>query len=105
MTEPKIAARGVVKRFAPGSDDGGVLALDGVDLHAGDHEFVSIVGPSGCGKSTLLDILVGLKEPTEGEVILDGRVADARLGEVGYMPQQDLLMPWRSLLDNTTPGW
>jgi ABC-type nitrate/sulfonate/bicarbonate transport system ATPase subunit len=102
---PKLAVHGLAKRFADAGDqDGGVLALDGVDLWAGEHEFVSLVGPSGCGKSTLLDILAGLTRPTAGSVELDGRPADRLLGEIGYMPQQDLLMPWRTLLDNTILG-
>jgi ABC-type nitrate/sulfonate/bicarbonate transport system ATPase subunit len=101
----KLAVRDLAKRYAgAGDQDGGVLALDGVDLSAGEHEFVSIVGPSGCGKSTLLDILAGLTVPTSGTVELDGRPADQLLGKVGYMPQQDLLMPWRTLLDNTILG-
>jgi ABC-type nitrate/sulfonate/bicarbonate transport system ATPase subunit len=75
-----------------------------VDLEIGEGEFVSIVGPSGCGKSTLLNILSGLLAPTSGEIRLDGSVASALLGRVGYMPQRDLLMPWRHVLDNVTVG-
>jgi ABC-type nitrate/sulfonate/bicarbonate transport system ATPase subunit len=101
---PKLGVEGLSKRFAGGDRDQGVLALDGVDLWAGDHEFVSIVGPSGCGKSTLLDVLAGLQKPTSGTVLVDGRPASDLLGRVGYMPQQDLLMPWRTLLDNTILG-
>src|SRR5262249_10952071 len=63
-----------------------------------------IVGPSGCGKSTLFNILAGLIEPTAGRVFLDGQPARRLLATVGYMPQKDLLMPWRSVLDNTTLG-
>ena len=83
--------------------EGEVVALDGVDLGVGEAEFVSIVGPSGCGKSTLLNVLAGLIAPTRGEIRLDGRER-ALLGHVGYMPQKDLLMPWRSVLDNVTLG-
>jgi ABC-type nitrate/sulfonate/bicarbonate transport system ATPase subunit len=79
---------------------GGVTALDGVTLDVRDGEFVSIVGPSGCGKSTLFSILSGLREPTRGRVLLDGRVPDSMLGQVALMPQRDLLMPWRTVLDN-----
>jgi ABC-type nitrate/sulfonate/bicarbonate transport system ATPase subunit len=102
---PRLGVHGLSKRFAGAHErDPGVLALDGVELSAGEHEFVSIVGPSGCGKSTLLDILAGLTPPTSGVVLLDGHPADHLLGQIGYMPQQDLLMPWRTLLDNTILG-
>jgi ABC-type nitrate/sulfonate/bicarbonate transport system ATPase subunit len=65
---------------------------------------VSVVGPSGCGKTTLLKILAGLIVPTAGEVLLHGSKPDALLGVIGYMPQNDLLMPWRTTLDNVTLG-
>jgi ABC-type nitrate/sulfonate/bicarbonate transport system ATPase subunit len=67
-------------------------------------QFVSIVGPSGCGKSTLFNIIVGLDEPDTGEIRLDGQVMKKRTGLFGYMPQRDLLLPWRSILDNVTLG-
>jgi ABC-type nitrate/sulfonate/bicarbonate transport system ATPase subunit len=81
-----------------------VRALEGIDMEAADGDFVSIVGPSGCGKSTLFNILAGLVEPTTGRVIIDGRPATRLLGRFGYMAQRDLLMPWRTVLDNTTLG-
>jgi ABC-type nitrate/sulfonate/bicarbonate transport system ATPase subunit len=98
----KLTCEGLAKTF-PGRE-GAVAALDGVDLEVGDNEFVSIVGPSGCGKSTLFNILAGLLAPTGGRIELDGRQARALLGRVGYMPQKDLLMPWRTVLDNVTLG-
>ena len=69
-----------------------------------DGEFVSIVGPSGCGKSTLFNLIAGLIRPSGGQIRLGGEVLDDLLGEVGYMLQRDLLMPWRTVLDNTTLG-
>jgi ABC-type nitrate/sulfonate/bicarbonate transport system ATPase subunit len=77
-----------------------VRALAGVDLHADDGEFVTLIGPSGCGKSTLFNIICGLLEPDEGEVWLDGVQSRHRAGAVGYMPQKDLLLPWRTVLGN-----
>ena len=81
---------------------GGVAVLEDVGLEVGAGEFVSIIGPSGCGKSTLLNILTGLVPPTSGHVLLDGSQPERLLGSVGYMPQRDLLMPWRTVLENTT---
>jgi ABC-type nitrate/sulfonate/bicarbonate transport system ATPase subunit len=101
----RLRAEGLGKQFPPGSDGGEpVVALDGVELEVGAGEFVSIVGPSGCGKSTLLDLLAGLDPPTSGVVELDGVSGAPLLGRLGYMPQSDLLMPWRSVLDNAALG-
>jgi ABC-type nitrate/sulfonate/bicarbonate transport system ATPase subunit len=96
-----LRVEGVAKTF-PGRA-GDVLALDGVDVEVAEGEFVSIVGPSGCGKSTLFNILAGLQLPSDGRVLLAGE-EPRLLGRVGYMPQKDLLMPWRSVLDNVTLG-
>jgi ABC-type nitrate/sulfonate/bicarbonate transport system ATPase subunit len=84
--------------------EGEIAALDGVDLYLDDGEFVSIVGPSGCGKSTLFNILCGLLRPTGGRIAIDGRETGDLLGRIGYMPQKDLLMPWRTVLDNVILG-
>jgi ABC-type nitrate/sulfonate/bicarbonate transport system ATPase subunit len=103
--EAKLQTENVSKVFrAGGGSRPDVRALEGVDLEARDGAFVSIVGPSGCGKSTLFNILAGLIDPTTGRVLVDGRPATRLLGMFGYMPQRDLLMPWRSVLDNTTLG-
>ena len=81
-----------------------LTVLRDVNFHVEEGEFVSIIGPSGCGKSTLLNIIAGLDTPTSGSVTLHGSQNRQRLGSVGYMQQKDLLMPWRSVLDNATLG-
>ncbi|MBF8267234.1 MAG: transporter [Dehalococcoidia bacterium] len=78
--------------------------LQGIDLRVYRGEFVSLIGPSGCGKSTLLNIIAGLEEPTQGLIRTDGRQAHGRLGAIGYMHQKDLLLPWRTVLDNAVLG-
>ena len=94
-----IAVRDVTRSFR--SPRGDVLALEGIDLAAADREVLAVVGPSGCGKSTLLELLAGLGEPDAGTVAVTGeRSREARLGACAYMPQRDLLLPWRSALDN-----
>lgn len=93
--------RGLSHRYE--ENQGETPVLDKIDLHVGPKEFVSIVGPSGCGKSTLLKIACGLLRPSEGELELPHH-ANEPLGNVGYMPQNDLLMPWRSVLENTIVG-
>jgi ABC-type nitrate/sulfonate/bicarbonate transport system ATPase subunit len=79
-------------------------ALRDIRLEARAGEFLTLIGPSGCGKSTLLAILSGLLRPDSGEVLLHGRPVADLLGRVGYMPQRDLLLPWRRVLDNVLLG-
>jgi ABC-type nitrate/sulfonate/bicarbonate transport system ATPase subunit len=81
-----------------------VAALDGVDLAVERGEFVTIVGPSACGKSTLLRILSGLLQPGSGDVLIQGATASGRPGLAAYMPQKDLLFPWRKALANASLG-
>ncbi len=99
-----LAARGVAKTFPAERGHDPLPALGEVSLELGAGEFVSLVGPSGCGKSTLLKILAGLVVSDAGEILLRGERLDNLLGRVGYMPQDDLLMPWRTTLDNVTVG-
>ncbi|MGE5597373.1 MAG: ABC transporter ATP-binding protein [Hyphomicrobiales bacterium] len=83
---------------------GRLPVLDDVSLAAEAGEFVSILGPSGCGKSTLLRMLAGLLRPDSGEALVDGVSAAGRPGLVAYMPQKDLLFPWRRAMANATVG-
>src|SRR6187455_202808 len=79
-------------------------AVEPIDLEIESGRFVSLVGPSGCGKSTLFNVIAGLLQPTEGRVLIDGEDATGTIGRVGYMLQKDLLLPWRTVLDNTILG-
>jgi ABC-type nitrate/sulfonate/bicarbonate transport system ATPase subunit len=82
---------------------GHVQALHGLDLSVPAGEFVTVVGPSGCGKSTLFNMVAGLEEPDAGGIMrFKGRGCHAAelLGQVAFMPQRDLLLPWRSVIDN-----
>lgn len=98
MTTPRIELRHVSKTFA--GTDRAVPALDDVSFDIKPGEFVTIIGASGSGKSTLFNLCVGLLEPDQGEILIDGEIPKNRAGLVGYMPQRDLLLPWRSVLDN-----
>lgn len=69
-----------------------------LDLKAG--EFVSLIGPSGSGKSTLFKLITGLLKPGQGKIQIAGNLSSGRLGNVGYMPQKDLLLPWRTVMEN-----
>jgi ABC-type nitrate/sulfonate/bicarbonate transport system ATPase subunit len=83
-TEP-LSFRKVTRRY------GALTALAGIDLDLRANEVTAFVGPSGCGKSTLLELVAGLQEPDEGEI---------RSRPAAYMPQRDLLLPWRDALGN-----
>jgi ABC-type nitrate/sulfonate/bicarbonate transport system ATPase subunit len=98
-----LAVEGVSKAF-PQRGKPPLAVLDHISLHVAAGEFVSIVGPSGSGKSTLLSLIAGLDDPTEGSIALEGNPNAPRLGNIGYMPQSDLLLPWRNALDNALAG-
>ncbi len=83
---------------------GSFEALTRVTLAVPQGRFVSLIGPSGCGKSTIFNIVAGLLEPTTGRVVIDGIDATGTIGRVGYMLQKDLLLPWRTVLDNVVLG-
>jgi ABC-type nitrate/sulfonate/bicarbonate transport system ATPase subunit len=74
--------------------------LENISFSLARGSFAAIIGPSGSGKSTLLGLAAGLEEPAAGRILLSG--STERLGRVGYMPQRDLLHPWRDALDNAT---
>jgi NitT/TauT family transport system ATP-binding protein len=95
---PAIEIRGLSRAF--GRRDARVEAVRGFDLSVAPGEFVSILGPSGCGKSTVLNMVAGLLPPTAGEILLHGRPVAGISPEVGYVTQQDNLLPWRTLLEN-----
>src|SRR5690606_17294227 len=102
MTAPRLQVTGIDKRFVDGDRE--VEVTRDVSLHASVGEFVSVIGPSGCGKSTLFNIIAGIEDADAGEVRVDGALATGRIEAFAYMPQQDLLFPWRRILDNTTLG-
>jgi putative hydroxymethylpyrimidine transport system ATP-binding protein len=81
-----------------------VQALAEISFDIRQGEFVSLIGQSGSGKSTLCNLIAGLLTPDSGEIRLDGRLINGQTGHVGYMPQRDLLMPWRSVLQNVILG-
>jgi NitT/TauT family transport system ATP-binding protein len=75
-------------------------AVENATLQVAPGEFCSLVGPSGCGKSTLLMMIAGLYPPSGGEVRVDERIVRGPVGDVGMVFQKDVLLEWRSVLDN-----
>jgi ABC-type nitrate/sulfonate/bicarbonate transport system ATPase subunit len=95
---PKLELRGLGLSF------GTLEVLRDLNLHAREHEFVSILGPSGSGKSTTFSALIGGATPSTGEVLVDGAPLGERRDQFAYMPQKDALFPWRRIIDNLTLG-
>ncbi len=105
--ETSAAARppiGVSVRGARRVFEGGVAALDGVDLAVAPGEFVALLGPSGCGKSTLLRLIAGLDRADAGEIALDdplgGGARTSSSADIAFVFQDAHLLPWRSVLEN-----
>ncbi|MGH3569848.1 MAG: ABC transporter ATP-binding protein [Pseudonocardia sp.] len=102
MPETKLVLDDLTKGFR--TEAGTLPVLAGVSLDVAPGEFVSVIGPSGCGKSTLFNVIAGLELPDTGRVVVDGADATGCTESFAYMPQQDLLFPWRTVLDNTALG-
>lgn len=99
---PQLTLRNITKTY---HENGQIVpALADISFLAEARQFVSIIGPSGCGKSTLFNVVVGLVQSDRGEILFDGQVVDERIGLFGYMPQRDLLLPWRTVIGNAILG-
>ena len=86
QTEDRIVLREICKRF------GDTKVLDRISLTVKSGELVTVLGPSGCGKSTLMNLLTGVHAADSGTVQVQGKI--------GYMQQKDLLLPWKTCMDN-----
>ncbi len=99
VSETTVSLSGVTRAYR--TKRGRTVALEGLDLRVATGEVLGVVGPSGCGKSTLLELVAGLQEPDEGTVAVAGSAgAKGRRELCSYMPQRDLLLPWRDALGN-----
>lgn len=100
---PSVKLANVRKTF----EKGRIVAVDHVDLHVRDREYLTLLGPSGCGKTTTLRMVAGLIEPDEGEVHIDDQLVSGRPPEerdIGYVFQQYALFPHMNVWDNVTYG-
>lgn len=78
------------------------LILNDLSFGIQEQEFVTILGPSGCGKSTILNILAGLINDYSGTIKVDGQKIQGVSEHFAYMPQDDLLLEWRTIVENVT---
>lgn len=102
MDTTKLVVREVAKTYRTGKQL--IEALSPIDLTVAQGEFVTMIGPSGCGKSTLFNIIAGVDEASAGHITLDGETDTVRAGKSGYMLQQPLLLPWRTVEENVMLG-
>ena len=102
-----LELKSIKKDYPAGSSI--VHALKGISLRFREHEFVSILGPSGCGKTTMLNLIGGLDQYTEGDLVINGRSTkdfrdrdwDAyRNHSVGFVFQSYNLIPHQTVLQN-----
>ena len=83
---------------------GSFIAVENVSLDVRDDEFLAIVGPTGCGKSTILNAVAGLLSPASGKITIDERLVSGVQTNVGYLFQQDALLPWKTAIQNVELG-
>ena len=74
--------------------------IDHLSFEVQDGEFVSVIGASGCGKSTIFRLVNKLLTPASGQILVDGESIEKKKNYCGYMPQQDMLFPWRTVREN-----
>jgi len=91
---PLFCCKGITKNY-----DNAPVVKD-ISLSLPEGGFISMLGPSGVGKTTLFNALAGIDTPDEGKVYLNGEDITGIPGRVGYMPQKDLLLEHRTVLDN-----
>ena len=96
--EVKVQVNHLTKRF------GDLLVLDDISFEINKGEFVCIVGPTGCRKTTFLNLLTGLLEPTEGEILIDGERADPKKHSISFVFQEPSAFPWLTAQQNIEYG-
>lgn len=102
MENAQIEIQKISKLYRDQGTDFVALRETNINIEAG--KFICIIGPSGCGKSTLFNIIAGLMPPSSGDILLNGESILGKKGRVGYMLQKDMLLPWRTILDNIILG-
>lgn len=92
--EIKVEVKNLTKKF------GDLLVLDDISFNVKKGEFLSVVGPTGCGKTTFLNLLSKLITPTNGDIYIDGEVADPNKHNIAYVFQEPSSMPWKTVQEN-----
>lgn len=92
-----------LKKVFP-SKNGEIVAVNDVSFDVYDNEFLVLLGPGQCGKTVLLNTIAGLEDPTEGEILLDGKSVTGHDPRIGMVLQKTALMPWKTVMQNTEVG-
>jgi NitT/TauT family transport system ATP-binding protein len=100
MNDAVLSFNDIRQEFPAPGGGSGIRVIDGISLDVGSGKFVAVIGPSGCGKSTLLQMAAGLLAPTRGMVRHRGHAIKAVNRQVGFVPQQAQLFPWKTLSEN-----
>lgn len=96
MNEIKLQVKNVSVEFE------GKKIIEDISIDLNKGELVCILGTSGVGKTTLFNVISGLISPTSGEVFLDGKNILENSGKISYMLQKDLLLPFKTIIDNVS---
>ncbi|PMB18810.1 nitrate ABC transporter ATP-binding protein [Fischerella thermalis] len=96
--QPYLEIKDVSKVYP--TKNGPFTVLDGVNLNVGEGEFICVIGHSGCGKSTLLNMVSGFNQPTNGQVLLEGKPITKPGPDRMVVFQNYALLPWRTAFEN-----
>lgn len=94
----KIEVKNMTKRF------GELVVLDNMNFNIRKGEFLAIVGPTGCGKTTFLNCLSKLMPTSEGDIFIDGEVANPKKHNLSFVFQEPTCLPWRTVRENVAYG-
>jgi len=94
----KVEVKDLTKRF------GELLVLDKINFNVAQGELLAIVGPTGCGKTTFLNCLSKLMPTTDGNIFIDGEVANPRKHNISFVFQEPTCLPWRTVRENVAYG-
>ncbi len=102
QSHPELSIENISVSFnARGKD---LQVLQGISFKVYEGEFVSLVGPSGCGKSTILNVVSGLLPSERGKVRIGGEAVEGVNPRLGYLFQENTLLPWRTVQKNVELG-
>src|SRR5512140_1074532 len=104
LATSKVEVKGLSKTFESARRSAPTEVLRDISFEIRDGEILCLLGPSGCGKTTVLSILAGFQQPTQGEVVVNGKRVARPGPDRGVIFQEHGLFPWRTVLENVLFG-